>query len=110
MKNKKNTSVTRKKVDDMFKKSFIRFNNLLCWIRISKKNTEDPKLLIIIPKKVGNAPHRNYLRRISKELYRILNLDNNKKDIIVYFKPFKENTTSIFDELKKIFQSLFLKN
>lgn len=108
MKNKKSTSVTRKKVDDMFKKSFMRFNNLLCWVRVSKKNTENPKLLIIIPKKVGNAPHRNYLRRITKELYRLLHLERYKKDIIVYFKPFKENTNStIFDELKKIFESLF---
>lgn len=53
-------------------------------------NTSEKKysiFLIIIPKKIGNSPQRNYMRRISKEIIWNNKLyDNSKFNFIFYIK------------------------
>jgi ribonuclease P protein component len=101
---KKNTSVARSRVQKMFSNSKTRHNNDQCFIKTSIYTDPEPKLLIVITKKVGNAPQRNYLRRCVKQLYTLCDISIFKRDVIIYFKPKTERCS--FQQLKTLFENL----
>ena len=87
------------------KKLFIKSKKILFENGIEIKQsfycTEKGRLLILTPKKLGNAPYRNYLRRCSKEIFKNLNLKN---DFIIGFK--KANNKISFLNIKNFFKKI----
>ncbi len=53
-----------------------------------KKSLED-KNIIIISKKLGNAPYRNYIRRCTKEILRKYHKKNEKRLFFIFHKTEK---------------------
>lgn len=65
---------------------------------ISPQAKECGRLLVITPKKIGNAPERNKVRRRLKALFYQEQLYTKGYDCIAIIKPL--GITSTFDELK----------
>ena len=80
-------------------------------IRSLKRDSESSRLpgriLIITPKKVGNAPTRNLLRRRLKALFHEEQLFLHSYDMVIYCR--KGAASLSFADLKSILLTAFLK-
>lgn len=85
---------------NLFKNSKIIINNDFLIIKKSNYFSEDPTLMTIVPKKVGIAVYRNYLKRCSREIFRNKNMKSLNRDFIFLFK--KTNNKISFNDINKI--------
>ena len=87
------------------KKLFIKSKKILFENGIEIKKSfylsEKARLLILTPKKLGDAPYRNYLRRCSKEVFKKFNLKN---DFIIGFKAINKKIS--FLNIKESFDKI----
>ncbi len=98
------TSLSRKEIQLLFRHARSLFNNEVIDMRVTKGTKSSAgKLLIIIPKKVGNAPYRNYLRRCSKEVFYQEELHTKPFGWTIRFKPSPKKIT--FGELLLCWQN-----
>ena len=72
---------------------------LLVGIENSKRDAL-PRIGIISPKRVGNAPERNYLRRVMREIFRQTALPRGRDWLVVFYPSARQES---FDSLKKSF-------
>ena len=78
-------------------------------IKIAKKKDCSflTKLLISIPKKIGNAPQRNYIRRSIKEVFYGLALCYSDFNYAIFFK--KKDELFCYTYFLKVLQEISLK-
>ncbi len=70
-----------------------------------KEEKLENKNIIIVPKKIGNAPYRNYIRRCVKEILR-KRINNCKKNFLFIFHK-TENCVK-FCDIENLFVNIFL--
>ena len=88
-------------IENLFKKSYYIYKSLELDVKIAKKQSNISRILLIIPKRVGNAPKRNLIRRRIKSIFyenRFYLLDY---DFIVFCK--KDILNLKFQDLLNIF-------
>jgi len=111
------TQLTPFRLMSSFKKSEIRMlfktarnvyhqNGLV--IKQAPKTGDLGRILIVTPRKAGNAPQRNLIRRRIKNIFYLEKLFNNAQDWIILVSS--DATLLSFDALKKIILSLQEKN
>ncbi len=97
-------------------KSKIQFNKVLNkgqkissqYFLISYRNSNEFKLGISVPKKLGNAVFRNYNKRVIKNIIPDLNLYNINKDIVLVVRnkfiglSIDQKTQILKEQLSKI--------
>jgi ribonuclease P protein component len=77
-------------------------------IRLLKKDKETSplgRILVVTPKKIGNAPKRNLIRRRLKSLFHEEGWDQRPYDLLIYCQ--KGSADLSFQELKQILSSLY---
>ncbi len=101
------SSFSKKKISELFKRSkyILRLPELD--IRFSKTDSEFGKVLIVTPKRIGNAPERNSIKRKIKALFYQDKIYNHGYDFIFLCKPGSVNFS--FENLRKIFIKIFKK-
>lgn len=81
---KKFTSFSIKEKDNIFRKSKKLVSNDFFDLKRTIEKTEENKFLMVISKKVGNSPYRNYLRRCCKEIFRKINFSSFYHYVIIF--------------------------
>lgn len=81
------TSFTKAQAWALFKKSTPIIKTTFFDLRQSPKNDPIGRFLIIVPKKVGNAPERNLIRRRLKDIFYKNELYKLNFDWIIFAKP-----------------------
>lgn len=66
------------------------------------------RILIMVPKKYGNAPERNTLRRRLKTIFIEQKLYEHRSDIVIITRPTAKNYD--FSQLSKLLLEIFKKN
>jgi ribonuclease P protein component len=100
------TSFSTKQIKDLFKIARARVKTSFVDIRSAPSEQTEGKILIVIPRKVGNAVQRNKLRRRIKELFYLEKGYAQGVDYIFLAKSPEINTLS-FDQLKQLMQQAF---
>jgi len=99
------TSLSKKEIDFLFKRAqkFVKQSGLD--IRLALKAQEMAKILIVIPRKAGNAPKRNRLKRRLKSIFYEEQLFTKKFDWIIIAR--KEAIDVPFSELRSILLKVY---
>lgn len=98
------TKFSKKEIQNLFKESYKILQKVEIDIKIAPKVGSFGKILIITPKKIGNAPKRNLVKRRIKSIFYQEKIYNLGYDFIVFCK--KGITNLKFEEIKNIFQSI----
>lgn len=93
------TSFSKKELVSLFKKTQYFIKKMGLDIRLAPKQNELAKILIIIPRKAGNAPKRNRLKRRLKSIFYEEQLFQKKFDWIILAT--KEGIDISYTELRK---------
>jgi ribonuclease P protein component len=102
---RKITQFTQAEIKHLFRAARTIFKDAGLTIRRAPSSGEFGRLLIVTPKKVGNAPQRNKLRRQLKSIFYQQKLYSQPFDLIVQCS--KETTLLSFQELKKNIISVY---
>lgn len=81
------TKFKYKEIKQTFKKARYSYFSPELDIKISPSTDNLGKLLIIVPKKVGNAPERNLIRRRLKSLFYENQIYKHPYNFLVFCKP-----------------------
>ena len=81
------TKFKYKEIKQVLKKAHYSYSSPELDIKISPPTDNIGKLLIIIPKKVGNAPARNLIRRRLKSIFYENQLYKHLHNFLVFCKP-----------------------
>lgn len=81
------TKFRYKEIKQTFKNARYSYSSPELDIKISPKTDDLGKLLIIIPKKVGNAPARNLIRRRLKSIFYEDELYKLPYNFLIFCKP-----------------------
>jgi len=76
-----------KEIQQIFKKARYSYSSQALDIKLSPATANFGKLLIIIPKKVGNAPERNLIKRRLKSIFYENQIYNYLYNFLIYCKP-----------------------
>lgn len=101
------SSFSKKEINKIFRQNSSRLRTEWFDIIVSPRTTDIARILVIISRKIGNAPARNKLRRRLKSIFyeeKIFNLPN---DYIFIAKPGSAQLT--FDQLKDIMNAINIK-
>lgn len=98
--NQKFTAFSRSEIQELFKSARTLCKTEFLDIKATRSDLDTGRLLIITPKKLGNAPTRNLIRRRLKALFYEERLYEKKYDFIFFCRP--DITKLEFSELKKI--------
>jgi len=95
---RKITIFTKKEIKYLFEHARCLVKNKYCLILSAPRQLEYARILIVIPKKVGNAPERNKIRRQIKSIFYEEKFFELLFDYaIIFYKPTLELS---FNELK----------
>lgn len=94
------TRFTKKEIDKLFNTAQRRIKNSALDILLGLRQKNFSRILIIISRKVGNAPERNKIRRRLKSIFYEEKLYETAYDCIVIVK--KEAVTLSFEALKEL--------
>ena len=81
------TKFKYKEIKQTFKKARYSYSSPELDIKISPQTDNLGKLLIVIPKKVGNAPARNLIRRRLKSIFYENEIYKQPYNFLVFCKP-----------------------
>lgn len=102
------TSFSKNEIDTLFKRVSQRFYRAGLDIKVAVAQLSYGRLLIIVPKKFGNAPARNLIKRRLRALFYEEKLYECHKDVIIIVRP--EARFLSFEQLKIIvFEIICLK-
>ncbi|HZW61601.1 MAG TPA: ribonuclease P protein component [Candidatus Babeliales bacterium] len=96
---------TRQEITDIFRKARRILRHPGLDILIVPKNFDIARLLVITPKKIGNAPERNRVRRRIKAIWHEAQLDQQPYDCIVIVK--QPGVELSFEVLKQLVLDTF---
>ena len=92
---------TKKEMDAVFQAAFSIHKDEFITILASRPSIKEyGRALFITPKKIGNAPQRNKIRRRIKSIIRENNLYEQKQDVVFIIKSLSSNPS--FEKIKKI--------
>lgn len=94
------SSFTKKEIDTIFATVQYRIKYPTLDILLSPRQKDFGRLLLIVSRKVGNAPERNKIRRRLKSIFYEEKFYQEPYDCIIIAK--KKATTLSFDTLKKL--------
>ena len=103
---RKITRFKQKEIRDFYKKAKLVYTDSSMRIHQAHAAGTPAKLLIIIPKKTGNAPHRNRLRRRIKEVFAQLEMQGKGYDYRIRFAPIKHPQDISFAHLHAIMAAI----
>ena len=101
---KKLSSFFKKEIEILFKKAFVKVRYPGLRILVSPRDSQQAyaKLLLIVPKKVGNAPQRNLIKRRLRSVFYQHSLYLNTHHFIIFTD---NRTLSIpFQTLETVFK------
>ena len=98
---------TKSELDSFFKTAKCIKKNQAFTFLINTASQSYGRILVITPRKVGNSPERNLLRRRMKAIFWEENLYEHKQDLIVVTRSHAK--TYDFLQLKILLISLFAK-
>jgi ribonuclease P protein component len=98
------TNFSRNELTSLFQRAKTVHRNSSFDIRLAPKTEEIGRILIITPKKMGNAPNRNRVRRRIKALFYQEKLYLLPYDWIIYCKT--KSALLSFSEIKQLFASI----
>lgn len=81
------TKFKYKEIKQVFKKARYSYISPELDVKISPRTDDLGKLLIIIPKKVGNAPARNLIRRRLKSIFYENEIYKQPHNFLIFCKP-----------------------
>lgn len=81
------TKFKYKEIKQIFKKAHHKYSSPELDIKISPPTDKIGKLLIIIPRKVGNAPERNLIRRRLKSIFYENQIYKHLYNFLIFCKP-----------------------
>jgi ribonuclease P protein component len=99
------TRFTQKEIDKLFTTIQYRVKNPAMDILLCPKQKDFGRLLLIVSRKVGNAPERNKIRRRLKSIFYEEKFYHKPFDCIIIAK--KEAVPLSFDALKKLLQNAY---
>lgn len=97
------TQFTKQEIDTLFKTARRVRQDQGVTILQSPRQSVIGRILIVIPRKIGNAPRRNKLRRQIKSIFYEKNLYQGDYDWVILLKPPAEHLT--FGKLQEFFSS-----
>jgi len=102
------TAFTKREIDNLFKqaKQALKVNELT--ILLAPASNSFGRLLLVTPRKIGNAPERNRVRRRLKTIFRNEQLFNRGYDCAIIVR--KAAIDASFDQLKKFMLEAFKKS
>lgn len=105
---KKLSSFSRKEIDIFFKSARAVFKSPAFTILVAPRTQQHARLLIVTPRKVGNAPERNKLKRRLRAIFYeeklFLGLYDmgviaRKQAIVLSFAQLKDTITNVYTTL-----------
>lgn len=96
------TKFKQNEIRVLFKKAQTVLKHTALHILATTTEQEISRVLLIIPKKVGNAPDRNKIRRRLKALFYEKQLYKDEYDYIIMVK--KKAVSLSFEQLKKLLE------
>jgi ribonuclease P protein component len=84
---KKLSSFKKSEIQALFKTARTKIYNHGFTIKIAPKQSEIGRILVITPRKVGNAPQRNLIRRRLKAIFFEEKMYEKPYDCIVFVTP-----------------------
>ncbi|MBM18317.1 MAG: ribonuclease P protein component [Epsilonproteobacteria bacterium] len=91
---------SKKELDSFFKHAKRVYRNQAFTILANPKQQDIARILVIIPKKYGNAPARNLIKRRLKSIFWEEQLYTKKNDIIFIVRPDAKKLS--FQDLKNV--------
>jgi len=97
---------TKKEINAVFKAAFsVHKDDFITILAARPSIKEYGRILLITPRKIGNAPKRNKIRRQIKSIVRELKLYKKKQDTIFIVRSLSSQQS--FTELKQIIQAAY---
>jgi ribonuclease P protein component len=85
---RRHTQWTASEIQQFFKRARRAYQSPELDVRLAPQQYQPwGHLLIVVPRKVGNAPQRNLFKRRVKALYHELQLERSGYDIAIFAKP-----------------------
>ena len=80
------TSFTRTEIQQLFARAYYLFSDTTMTIKRAPKAQEIGRVLIVVPKRVGNAPTRNTIKRRVRAIFYQNQLYERGNDYLIFFK------------------------
>ncbi len=97
---KKLSKFTQREIDHLFKHARRVLRNASCTILLAPRQADFGRVLIVISRKVGNAPERNLIRRRIKSIFYEEKLYERPFDCVIIAQ--KKMVELSFDQLKEL--------
>lgn len=101
------SAFSNREVQQAFKKAVLRVTQDGLQFVLAPRQKESSRILVITPRKAGNAPARNRIRRQLKALFYNEKLYEQPFDLLVLVK--REGIRKSSDELKKLIKMVYKK-
>ena len=99
------SNFSQKEVTQLFKNARRVVKHPGIHVLVAPASKPEGRILVVTPKRIGNAPTRNRIRRRFKALFHENKLNQQGKDCVIIVK--KEGTALPFDKLETLLLQAF---